>query len=218
MMTLFPDMYELRTRYVNMNEAAKERDSTTDPDRLKSVVEWVHDRFPFTLLHGGLMEDRSYVLDHVDYLKRAGTLLHLGVDFWPPPQSRSGLRVAVARRSQVIRVDCDTPEPYGWGTTVAVDVKETGLVLLYGHLAPDVRCSPGQILEPLTVIGKLGEYEENGGWRPHLHVQAMTWPTFQRFICGSKTWKDLDGYGRVDDLARLQLEYPDPYPLIGFSK
>lgn len=164
------------------------------------------------VLVGGFLEDRSHLLADT-YLADERKFIHLGVDVWVP----EGTEVAVTERARVIRIDCDTPEMHGWGTTVAVDLTRLGIVLLYGHLAKEVLCRPGDILEAGRIFATIGDHAENGGWYPHLHAQAMLWKTFQQYTIGPFTWKDLDGYGKKEDLDLIRAGYHDPTPYLGLT-
>ena len=47
---------------------------------------------------------------------------------------------------------------------------------LYGHLAPEslTHLSAGTAINTGEPIGKVGNYDENGGWWPHVHLQLLT--------------------------------------------
>lgn len=47
---------------------------------------------------------------------------------------------------------------------------------LYGHLDPNSlsHLTAGDTLEAGESLGKIGTYDQNGGWWPHLHLQLMT--------------------------------------------
>lgn len=47
---------------------------------------------------------------------------------------------------------------------------------LYGHIAPEslTHLPAGTAVEAGDPIGKIGNYNENGGWWPHVHLQLMT--------------------------------------------
>lgn len=47
---------------------------------------------------------------------------------------------------------------------------------LYGHIAPEslTHLLAGSSVEAGDLIGKIGNYDENGGWWPHVHLQLMT--------------------------------------------
>lgn len=65
--------------------------------------------------------------------------------------------------------------PQDYGPTVITQHKISGetIYALYGHLSMDSLngLSVGQALEQGAVLGRVGEYSENGGWNPHLHFQ-----------------------------------------------
>ncbi len=46
---------------------------------------------------------------------------------------------------------------------------------LYGHLNPDsLDLAPGQVLRQGEVFARIGCYDDNGHWPPHLHLQVIT--------------------------------------------
>ncbi len=212
----FPNLKETRHGYVNLNDASKDYDPTfvretqLEPGTRDNIVTRLQHTFGTNVLVGGFLEKRSDLLADT-YLADEQKFIHLGVDVWVP----AGTEVAVVERARVIRIDCDTPEKHGWGTTVAVDLTRLGIVLLYGHLAKEVHCRPGDILEAGQIFATIGDHAENGGWYPHLHAQAMLWKTFQQYTIGPFTWKDLDGYGKEEDLDIIRAGYRDPTPYLG---
>lgn len=96
--------------------------------------------------------------------------IHLGIDFWAPAGTS---------------VYCPLPaKVHSWafnnhlgdyGGTLILEHPDVGLHSLYGHLAlAELRdLTKGQKVKPGDLIARLGEYEENGHWPPHLHFQLI---------------------------------------------
>jgi murein DD-endopeptidase MepM/ murein hydrolase activator NlpD len=102
----------------------------------------------------------------------------------------------------------------GWGGwfVLRADVPEGGAqYVLLGHLAHAGLPEPGERIARGTRVGAVGTSAENGGWYPHLHVQALSgeaWEAVQRAPDAL-----LDGYGYPD--PRLTRWFPDPAGLVG---
>lgn len=99
--------------------------------------------------------------------------VHLGIDLF----AAAGTPVVAVFDGIVERVDaCDAPLDYG--TLVILRHKPAdGQVFysLYGHLSSGCRrLQPGQPIRQGDAIGELGDYDDNGGWPPHLHFQLAT--------------------------------------------
>ena len=83
---------------------------------------------------------------------------------------------------------------------------------LYGHLDRSVvrngRRQPGGSVRKGEIIGRIGDVDENGGWKePHVHFQLSIQPP--------KTPHDMPGASSVKDRATALLMYPDPRYVLG---
>ncbi|WP_461308652.1 aminotransferase class III-fold pyridoxal phosphate-dependent enzyme, partial [Albidovulum sp.] len=99
---------------------------------------------------------------------------HLGIDIFAP----AGTPVH-APLDGVVRVAACNADPLDYGHTLILEHatgEGTPFFTLYGHLARDRtgRATPGTPVRAGDVIAHLGDWEENGGWSPHLHFQVMT--------------------------------------------
>ena len=79
---------------------------------------------------------------------------------------------------------------------------------LYGHLNSEsiVGKFVGQKISAGEVIAWFGDFEENGGWEPHLH--------FQLSLVEPET-HDLPGVVAPDDREQALRDYPDPRFVLG---
>ncbi|MFN3973122.1 MAG: peptidoglycan DD-metalloendopeptidase family protein [Gemmobacter sp.] len=98
--------------------------------------------------------------------------VHLGVDVFAP----AGTPVHAPLPGRVARVAYNT-DPLDYGHTLILEHVAQGLRFwtLCGHLAaslPDL-CRAGDRVEAGQVVAHLGDWHENGGWSPHLHVQII---------------------------------------------
>jgi murein DD-endopeptidase MepM/ murein hydrolase activator NlpD len=133
--------------------------------------------------------------------------LHLGIDF----TAEVTHSVHSDQYMLVKQVYTDTPEESGWGTRILCALLEhPDIHLVYGHLAPRGHVDVGHFLKPGDIIGLIGGSDQNGGWSPHLHVQAIRGPV-DEFLADPAS---LDGYGELADLEKLAYRFPDPMRFI----
>jgi hypothetical protein len=157
---------------------------------------------------GGWLEDRAH-LWRGHYLPE-GCTIHLGIDLNVP----AGTTVLAPVSGEVMHAVRCRALGGGWGGwfVLRADVPEGGAeYVLLGHLAHAGLPEPGARIARGTCVGAVGTPAENGGWYPHLHVQALSgeaWEAVQRAPDAL-----LDGYGYRDPhLARW---FPDPAGLVG---
>jgi murein DD-endopeptidase MepM/ murein hydrolase activator NlpD len=102
----------------------------------------------------------------------------------------------------------------GWGGwfVLRADAPRCGAdYLLFGHLAHAGLPVQGTRLAAGAPVGRVGMPDENGGWYPHLHLQAMSTEAWNLVRRDPDTL--LDGYGFP--AAGLEHLFPDPAPLAG---
>lgn len=80
--------------------------------------------------------------------------------------------------------------------------------MLYGHLSAlsVADKAPGQRVFAGETVGWMGDYEENGGWPPHVHVQLSLEEPDTHDMPGVVTKEDRE--------AALKI-YPDPRIVLG---
>jgi murein DD-endopeptidase MepM/ murein hydrolase activator NlpD len=97
---------------------------------------------------------------------------HLGIDVFAP----AGTAVHAPLPGRVESV-VHNPDPLDYGHTLILshDGPEGVFHTLYGHLGASLPalCRPGQRVAAGQVIAHLGDWPENGGWAPHLHLQVI---------------------------------------------
>ncbi len=83
--------------------------------------------------------------------------------------------------------------------------------VLPGHLAHAGLPPAGTHVTRGTAVGVIGKPEQNGGWYPHLHRQALSAEAWEAVQHAPDAL--LDGYGYAD--ASLSRRLPNPAPLAG---
>ena len=102
------------------------------------------------------------------------------------------------------------PEPGDYGNVIITkhQIGEVFLWALYGHLNSESVEGKfvGQKISAGEVIAWFGDYEENGGWAPHLH--------FQLSLIEPET-HDLPGVVAPEDREQALMDFPDPRLVLG---
>ena len=154
--------------------------------------------------YGGWGEWRD-VVRRGTYLEKKKLYMHTAVDV----NSEDGTEVFAIADGKVVHVGTDHPLDGGWGHHVMQLFYHRGRssVLLYAHLAGVKLPRIGECLKKGDPIGLIGKAEENGNWRPHLHVQifynteSTDWARFSR---------EMDGYVSAADWPEWAIKCPDP--------
>lgn len=98
--------------------------------------------------------------------------VHLGVDFWFPAGTE--IKAILDGKVHSLVYD-DKPKDYGVCLILEHNIDDFTFYSLYGHLGKDTLnlFDPGDKVSKGDIIAYLGDFEENGGWSPHLHFQLM---------------------------------------------
>ncbi|MFO1201849.1 MAG: aminotransferase class III-fold pyridoxal phosphate-dependent enzyme [Tabrizicola sp.] len=99
---------------------------------------------------------------------------HLGIDIFAP----AGMAIHAPLDGTVESVTYNA-DPLDYGHTLILrheTAKGRPFFTLYGHLGGSLPglCQPGQTIRAGELIAHLGDWHENGGWAPHLHLQVIT--------------------------------------------
>ena len=152
---------------------------------------------------GGYNEKRKGMYTAPQYENRRN--IHMGIDIWAP----AGEPVyAPADGELVYQTNNDETGNYGPTIVLKHDLPNGPVYALYGHLSVaslDLH-QTGDKISAGDPVGWLGDYDENGGWIPHLHYQIST-----------KDPGEADMPGVVSDKehARAFELYPDPEKVFG---
>lgn len=170
-----------------------------DPYILSGVLDRLHQSRCLIWSFGGYFETRGGIWDQT-YIALEGKILHLGVDFNFPV----GTEICVSHACEIVLIDDDHPEPFGWGKRIIIKILGTHepIYLIYAHCDLKMDLRVGDLLTAGSVMAAVAVPEKNGGWYPHVHVQAMIGEAFDYYITGGKL-AELDGYGHPNDLPRL---------------
>lgn len=144
--------------------------------------------------YGGYMEDRKESMQDT-YLKEKDEFVHLGVDFWVP----TGTEIFIPDDQKYIDQCIDNDNNGGWGGVVLTETNDH--YFLYAHL---------DLFDRILI----GEESVNGGWYPHLHIQAINKKELKLTNVSLKDLlKHIDGYAKKADINLIKL-FPDPIPLL----
>jgi murein DD-endopeptidase MepM/ murein hydrolase activator NlpD len=210
-LSLLPDLRDADACAVDLNALAREtmkggnekKSPFLEPGLTEEFLDAVNRRYGVAYTFGGYLEDRRD-LWRGSYLKEDESV-HLGIDINVPV----GTAVSVTTKSHVEKIIHDTEQDGGWGTVVFLRPdRPVGEIshFLYAHLSRDVSVKAGDVVLPGDIVGRAGESGVNGGWYPHIHVQAMTRAAWSKF--GSDL-KQFDGYAGHPGGKRHPL-FPDP--------
>lgn len=97
---------------------------------------------------------------------------HLGIDVFAP--AGTPVHAPLPGRVKFLTYNAD-PLDYGHTLIVEHDLGGHRFHTLYGHLAATLPgLHPTGTITAGQVIAHLGDWPENGGWAPHIHVQIIT--------------------------------------------
>lgn len=176
---------------------------------LRSVLELPDATPVLDLTRGPLRDVGAWWIGRYDEDRRGGypqalfggaRTLHVGIDLGAPAGTPVIAPVAgVIEHAGINRADGD----YG-GVLVTRHVREgVACWLLWGHLAHEDarRWRPGDTFGAGASLARLGTPEENGGWPPHLHLQAAV---------DRPVTHDLPGVVAPFEREAALRAYPDP--------
>lgn len=147
-----------------------------DPVRCDRFVKAIAKRNGVDYTYGGFGENRSFIWR--DSYIQHGNFIHLGVDVNVPELTAIHCPVD----AKLIEVFIDNEQNGGWGGRVLVETAK-GLVL-FAHLKVSDNIQKDIIKD--TYLGYVAPPSINGGWFPHLHLQALN---------NILELNNLDGYG-----------------------
>lgn len=135
--------------------------------------------------------------------------VHLGLDIFAPPGTEMFTPLAATVVAATIN-----PEPQDYGGLILLEHEpEPGLRFwtLWGHLDHvSIReRRVGERLEAGSFVARLGDYAENGGWVPHVHLQLITVPYEDVSI--------IPGVGEEAFVTVWEDLYPRPYDFAGLT-
>jgi murein DD-endopeptidase MepM/ murein hydrolase activator NlpD len=151
--------------------------------------------------YGGFLERRNiYLSPHFGMEEKRN--IHLGIDLWVDPYTK----VFAAKDGRIHSAAYNPADlDYGWCVIVEYDQDE---FVLYGHLAHDLvdNYFTDTLVKKGDILAYTGDYAENGGWYPHLHLQVMN--SMLNFI------GDFPGVSTENDIEFYKKIIKDPFYLL----
>jgi murein DD-endopeptidase MepM/ murein hydrolase activator NlpD len=182
------------------------------------AIEVFSERTKSIIQYGDYLSDRKKLWMSVPYVRklirkspRTTAAIHIGVDI----SATAGSTIYSPLTGTVIYSRHDKFQKGGWGGFVVIEHKDSPYVFIFGHLSARGLPRKGTRIKKRSPIAKLGKEDENGGWWPHLHLQAVLKEVWQ------KEYDHIDGYLFVEKtqkkLREIKLLFPEPlstiYPL-----
>lgn len=153
-------------------------------------------------LHGGYLERRRLYQSDLFTADEVRDI-HLGIDIWAPAGTEIYAPIDGVIHSFGYN---DNGLDYGYTLIIAHE----GYHTLYGHLSSEYHSawSIGASVQAGQIIASLGDYDENGGWPPHLH--------FQKIISLDGNIGDYPGVCSAMEVDHYASNCPDPSDLLSF--
>ncbi len=152
---------------------------------------------------GGYLEKRAIYQASENFTPERN--IHLAVDIW----GEVGTTVH-APLDSIVHSFKYNALPYDYGGTIILQHQENEKVFhtLYGHLSKSslIGLEKNQVIKAGTPFCQFGDWDENGGWPPHLH--------FQMIIDMQNMEGDYVGVCEEKDLEFYKNNCPDPSFLI----
>ncbi|MCR4312177.1 MAG: peptidoglycan DD-metalloendopeptidase family protein [Candidatus Uhrbacteria bacterium] len=209
---LFPELINKQSVVINLDTEAQawlakqpptKLNPLLDPVVCQTLIDECHRKYDVDFSYGGWMENRS-TLWRGTYLDDDQRYIHLGVDVNVP----AGTTVVADEVCTVIRIDNDYPDKHGWGTRVITKQPHEDVVRVFAHLDQRLNVRLGDELKAGAVVGTIGLPPFNGDWFPHLHIQMIDTHHYDDLL--KNNLRDLDGYGRIQNIEFLRKTFPDP--------
>ncbi len=165
----------------------------------------VQQKYPDSFLVGGYGEIRDFYTTNAYKVNGLeGDVYrtkHLGIDIWLPEGT-----VLYTPWTSTVKMVSRSNDHKDYGTLVVLEHSISDVVFysLYGHLSMSTfeELTVGQGFEAGEPFAKLGTYEENGHWNPHVHVQLI----LDLMECTD----NFDGVARPDQWNIMSQICPDP--------
>ena len=152
---------------------------------------------------GGYLEKRNQMYTAPQYENRRN--IHMGVDIWAPANEPV---FAPVRGCIAYKAYHDQTGNYGGTLVIHHDLNGESLFALYGHLSKSSvdEAVIGKRVDAGDILGRLGGWNENGNWPPHLHLELSE---------RDPGVADMPGVVADDEVEKAKELYPNPKLLIG---
>lgn len=125
-----------------------------------------------TLAYGGYREIRGLYQSNLFMTDGEIRNIHLAVDVW----TSSGHPIYAPLDGVVHSISYNGGElDYGHTLILKHYIEDLNFFTLYGHLSSSILTlrKEGDAIDAGSIVGHLGDYEENGGWDSHVHCQII---------------------------------------------
>ena len=211
--SLFPSIGKERIRSLDLSVSSiliGDRELANDLELFQFKIERLQAEVPDKIIAGGYLEPRAlYTSEAYDRMGNSGKesrTIHLGIDFWVPV----GTPVHTLFDGEVVTAVNDEGEKE-YGGLIILKHHEEGMEFytLYGHQTIDsvVDLKAGDRILQGELVGRVGNYLENGNWAPHLHFQIM--------LSLLEYENDFPGVAYPDEVEVWKSLCPDPNLLFG---
>jgi murein DD-endopeptidase MepM/ murein hydrolase activator NlpD len=133
------------------------------------------------------------------------TYIHIGLDINVP----AGTPLFAPFDCTVVAKGYDTRDGGGgFGGNLTLKVENYGetFYLMFGHLAKNIACSIGDKIKGGEHFATTGDFDENGEWFHHTHMQVLTEKAFAENLI----W----GFVKKSDYPNVDEYSPSPMPII----
>lgn len=156
------------------NTIVKNESEFNNPDYFTNQLKKIQSLNPDRIITGGYLEKRALYTSDIynanNSLEKRN--IHLGIDFWLPENTPVH---SLFDGKVVCSIHQNDFKGYGGFVILEHQFESIKFYTLYGHLSKSYvdKLNSGDLIKKHEEIGKLGNYEENGKWVPHLHFQIM---------------------------------------------
>ncbi|MFN2261543.1 MAG: peptidoglycan DD-metalloendopeptidase family protein [Psychroflexus sp.] len=192
------------------NQLSSLKIDSTDPKQLSNYISNFSKSFGNKIPYGGYLEKRDLYQRsaHFSKTRTAPRNIHLGLDFWSSAETPvflpyDGIVHSFANNSNF--------SDYGPTIIMKHEVIDEEFYTLYGHLseASISNIKVGNYMKKGEEIARLGDYEVNGNYPPHLH--------FQLILDLQNNNGDYPGVSNLSDLEFYKSNCPNPNLILNFK-
>ncbi|WP_127846477.1 peptidoglycan DD-metalloendopeptidase family protein [Psychroflexus aestuariivivens] len=192
------------------NQLIKLNIDPSDSDQLSNYITEFSKSNENKIPYGGYLEKRNLYQRSNHFSKNAveNRNIHLGLDFWANAETSVFLPYAGAVHSFANNKNLGD---YGPTIIMKHEVLGDDFYSLYGHLSEDSisGLKVGDYFDKGTEIAKLGKYEVNGNYPPHLH--------FQLIVDLQNYYGDYPGVSTLFDLGYYRYNCPNPNLILNIN-
>jgi hypothetical protein len=157
---------------------------------------------------GGYLEEREKMLSAYPQYVRENRIYHMGLDINVPAKTK----LYAPLDGEIVISDYEEEEgSYGALTVLKHNVNNVVFYSLFGHLNKSLLPKVGTKFKKGDVFEEVGDFQDNGNWEPHTHLQVFT-------ELGYKNEWIHRGYCRGEDLKIMRDICPNPIFLLKVEK